>query len=111
MIKSLTVGLGVALSLGTALAQPAPEPAPPPAAPQEKASGETLQQPGAAGERPWAAGVAPAQQERALQLFREANTYHNDGIFVKAVELYREALKSWDHPAINYNLALSLMNL
>jgi tetratricopeptide (TPR) repeat protein len=48
---------------------------------------------------------------KALELFREANTYHNDGLFVKAVEVYKQALTFWDHPAINYNLALSLMNL
>jgi hypothetical protein len=140
MMKSLTVGLGViALSLGNAFAQrkPTPKPAPPPpapapapapaaapapppdappapasqpAAPQEKASNEMA--PSSTGtERPWAAGVSQEQQDKALQLFRDANQYHNDGLFAKAVDIYREALKSWDHPAINYNMALSLMQL
>src|SRR5262245_61255043 len=111
MMNTLTVGLGIALSLGTAWAQPAPSPDPTPAPtpppapppPKEKASGESLQA-STGGDRPWAAGVSKENQEKALQLFREGNTYHNDGLFKKAVELYDEALKSWDHPAINYNL-------
>lgn len=123
MIKTIAVGLSVALSLGTVYAQPAPPPpAPPPTDPatdgpasapvtQEKASNETLQESKSGDTRPWAVGVSPEQQQHALQLFRDANSYHNDGLFLKAVEIYGEALKSWDHPAIHYNLALSLMNL
>jgi hypothetical protein len=46
-----------------------------------------------------------------LQLFHDGNVQLNDGLFVKAAEIYREALKHWQHPAIHYNLALALMNL
>jgi hypothetical protein len=116
MTKTTAIALGVALSIGTAYAQPAPEPASQPAtapapAPKEKASTESLQDSGRGNARPWAAGVTPEQQKRAMELFREGNTNHNDGLFVKAAELYQQALESWDHPAIHYNLALSLMNL
>jgi hypothetical protein len=62
-------------------------------------------------ERPWAVGVAEGEREKALALFHDGNVQLNDGIFVQAADKYREALKHWDHPAINYNLALALMNL
>lgn len=88
----------------------APQPPPPPDAPPDKGtSNESLQEGGDA--RPWAAGVSPENQKRALELFREGNQAHNDGLFVKAVEVYRKALEHWDHPAIHYNMALSLTNL
>jgi hypothetical protein len=61
--------------------------------------------------RPWAAGVSQANQQQALQLFHDGNLNLNDGLFAKAAEKYREALKHWDHPAIHYNLALAQMNL
>ena len=43
-------------------------------------------------------------------MFREGNQAHNDGLFKKAIELYSDALKHWKHPAIYYNMALSLTN-
>ncbi len=61
--------------------------------------------------RPWAAGVSQADQQQALQLFHDGNVNLNDGLFAKAADKYREALKHWDHPAIHYNLALAQMNL
>jgi hypothetical protein len=132
MIRAFVVALGLALSLGTVLAQPAakkrppapaPTPAPTPAPAPDAGSGsgsaagttekadtsETLQTGGT--DRPWATGVPADRQQTALRLFQEGNVQLNDGIFAKAVETYREALKSWDHPAIHYNMALALMNL
>jgi len=117
--RVIAVALGMVLSAGTVFAQPAPapaptpastDPAPAPAEPPKPGKDESLQQ-GAGDERPWAAGVTPENQQIALRLFREGNQHHNDGLFVKAVELYREALKHWAHPAIHYNMALSLTNL
>ena len=112
--------LGVVLSAASVAAQPvpppppepapAPAPAPAPETPPDKGTAnQSLQEGGDA--RPWAAGVSPENQKKALQLFREGNQAHNDGLFVKAVEVYRKALAFWDHPAIHYNLALSLTNL
>lgn len=135
MFKLLAVGLGLALSVASVHAQPttrkpAPVPAQPaqPAQPAKPATPSpipaptktpttsekadetaTLQHGGA--DRPWAAGVAPDKQSLALHTFQEGNVMLNDGIFTKAVEKYREALRSWEHPAIHYNLALALMNL
>lgn len=79
--------LGVALAAGPALAQ------------------------GAEPERPWAKGVPQARQEKAFALFRDGNAALKESLFVKAAQIYREALQSWDHPAIHYNLALALVNL
>jgi tetratricopeptide (TPR) repeat protein len=60
---------------------------------------------------PWVAGVSPAEQRAALAAFRDGNSQLNDGLFVAAVDKYREALKHWNHPAIHYNLSLALLNL
>jgi len=83
-----------------------------PATPKdEKADvNETLQN-GTTGDRPWAAGVPPAEQKLALDEFHKANLLLNDGLFARAADGYRAALKHWDHPAIHYNLALALLNL
>lgn len=66
---------------------------------------------GAEQERPWAKGVPQAKQEKAFALFRDGNAALKESLFVKAAQIYREALASWDHPAIHYNLALALVNL
>ncbi len=111
--------LCILLSAATVYAQPVPPPAPVPAPvpppvpspspPEKGTSNESLHEGGDA--RPWAAGVTPENQKKALEMFREGNQAHNDGLFAKAVEIYRAALKFWDHPAIHYNMALSLTNL
>lgn len=62
-------------------------------------------------ERPWAKGVAPDEQRKALLLFREGNALLKDSLFGQAANKYREALSHWDHPAIHYNLVLALLNL
>src|SRR5438128_85746 len=106
MTRFIAITMWVATAV--AQAQPAPEPAPK----GEKAgTDETLQTGTAAAERPWAHGVAEAEQKAALGLFREANILLNDGLFARAADQYRAALKHWDHPAIHYNLALALVNL
>ncbi len=127
LARTLSIG-ALALALSTsAFAQPktpapAPKPAPlmtpddaPPPDPKtgtaEKAgTNETLQN-GGADVRPWANGVSVPEQQAALALFHDGNVQLNDGLFLKAAEKYREALKHWDHPAIDYNLALALLNL
>jgi len=124
MKQAIVVVLGLALSLGTVLAQPnttpPPAPAPTPTAPgsgsgsntgtSEKANPDENLNAGGA-DRPWAAGVTPERQQTAHKEFREGNSSLNDGLFKQAVEHYRSALKSWNHPAIHYNMALALLNL
>jgi len=121
--RLVSVGLSLSLCLGTVYAQPkAPDPARPadpgdgsgsaqvPVKTDEKAgTNESLQNGG--DERPWARGVSPQDQKIALNLFHDGNVQLNDGLFIKAAEKYREALKHWQHPAIHYNLALALLNL
>ncbi|MEW5743339.1 MAG: PEGA domain-containing protein [Myxococcota bacterium] len=75
------------------------------------AFGAAAQGKAAEPERPWARGVSPEKQKRALELFRDGNAALKESLFVKAAQLYREALSLWDHPAIHYNLGLALVNL
>lgn len=62
-------------------------------------------------DRPWAEGVSKDDQTKAESLFTEATNLLKDAFFSRAVELYRQALTHWDHPAIHFNLAKALMNL
>ncbi|MGE0551472.1 MAG: PEGA domain-containing protein [Kofleriaceae bacterium] len=122
MIKSIAVAVSFVLGLQLAAAQPRPAPAPTPAPTPdtpakpdtrtgEKAGVDETLSNGGGDERPWAKGVPPDKQRAALLAFQDGNVQLNNGLFVQAVDRYREALKSWDHPAIHYNLALALMNL
>ncbi|REG19090.1 hypothetical protein ATI61_12340 [Archangium gephyra] len=79
----------------------------PPSPTQQQASSA----PEVLGDRPWAKGVSPEQQQAAMALFQSANSLLKESVFVQAVEKYRKALEAWPHPAIHYNLALALMNL
>lgn len=138
MKQILVMGLAIALCSGVAAAQPtpAPKPAPTPAPAERTGPVPTPDQtptpapnPNAKPDvqtekvdkdeslekgddtRPWATGVSRDRQRKALERFRDANAQLNLGLFADAVKLYREALTHWDHPAINYNLALALLNL
>jgi hypothetical protein len=61
--------------------------------------------------KPWTQGVTPEQQDLAEKLFAEANALFLESRFKEAAQKYRESLEQWDHPTINYNLALALVNL
>ncbi|HEY0193630.1 MAG TPA: hypothetical protein VGC42_21080, partial [Kofleriaceae bacterium] len=107
-MKAFVVGLGLILSSSAVRAQ-APAAAPGPNRTDEKAgTNESLEK---TSTNPWVAGVTPSEQQAALAAFREGNQQLNDGLFVNAVNKYREALKHWNHPAIHYNLSLALLNL
>ena len=64
-----------------------------------------------APENPWSVGVPNDKRIQAEVLFKQGNAFLKESIFVSAVAKYREALKLWFHPNIQYNLALALMNL
>ncbi len=103
-LRVLSALLAAMLLLGPAAvrAQSGAKPAPAPAsAPAEMQSSD----------RPWAKGVSEDDQRRALELFGKGNGLLKDSLFVQAAAQYRDALKSWDHPAIHYNLVLALLNL
>lgn len=97
---NVTARLGTAMALVLALAAFARVAA---AQPAEMAEDEST--------RPWAKGVSQADQKEAMELFTKANALLRDALFVKAAEVYKEALTHWEHPAIYYNLALALINL
>lgn len=105
-MKALVVGLGIVLSIGLARAQ-APTP-PPKTQPVTAGTNAPLPQ---QGQDSWDVGITLEQKQTAAHLFEQGNTTLNDGLSAKAAEKYREALKLWPHPAIHYNLALSLLNL
>lgn len=61
--------------------------------------------------RPWAVGVAKADQDAALELYAAGNSEFAESRFAQALAKYKEALHHWDHPAIRYNMAVCLINL
>jgi hypothetical protein len=61
--------------------------------------------------RPWAENVSESAQQDALALFEEGNQLFETFQHGAALAKYRQALKSWDHPAIRYNAAVALINL
>lgn len=61
--------------------------------------------------RPWANGVTQANQDSALALYREGNSFFEQSNHAQALAKYREALARWDHPAIRFNTAVALINL
>ena len=63
------------------------------------------------GDRPWAVGVSAQEQATATSLFNAGNDLLDQNLFAPALELYRKALKHWDHPSIRYNAAVALINL
>jgi hypothetical protein len=60
-----------------------------------------------AQQRPWADGVSEADQARAKQLLEDGNKLLDQGALTEALELYDDAIKIWDHPAIRYNIAVA----
>ncbi|TMQ05930.1 MAG: hypothetical protein E6J90_47640 [Deltaproteobacteria bacterium] len=61
--------------------------------------------------RPWAKGVSEDEQEVARSLHAEGNAEFAELRFAQALAKYKEALRHWDHPAIRFNIAVSLINL
>ncbi len=60
---------------------------------------------------PWAAGVPPERRATALRLFRLGNGFFENARYAEALRHYRDAIRSWDHPAIRFNMAVCLVNL
>lgn len=68
-------------------------------------------QPGATEPRPWAVGVAEAEQQRAREIADAGNLEFVESRCVEALDRYREALGHWDSPAIRFNIAVCLIKL
>lgn len=65
----------------------------------------------AQGAKPWATGIAQADQDRANTLFAEANALFAQQAHALALEKYQAALAVWDHPLIEFNAAVTLIRL
>jgi hypothetical protein len=65
----------------------------------------------AIADKPWAVGVSAHDQDAALALYRDGNALFADDHYKDALVKYEQALALWDHPAIQYNAAICLINL
>ncbi len=61
--------------------------------------------------RPWAEGVSAEAQQKALALYEQGNKRFVEKSYAEALKLYREAITSWNHPAIRFNMAECLISL
>ncbi len=61
--------------------------------------------------RAWAQNASKEKQLESARFFEEGNQALKQSFFTEAEQQYRRALELWNHPAIHYNLALTLLNL
>lgn len=61
--------------------------------------------------KPWAKGVSREQKATAQGLLAKGNALFVEKKHLEALSAYREALESWDHPAIRFNITRALINL
>ncbi|MBA2541290.1 MAG: hypothetical protein H0V17_16740 [Deltaproteobacteria bacterium] len=59
----------------------------------------------------WAKGVPEPQQRQAEKLFDEGNEFFAKQAHAPAVVKYKAALALWDHPLIQFNMAVTLIRL
>jgi len=64
-----------------------------------------------ADDKPWAAGVPTATQDKANALFAEGNQLFAEQAHAAALDKYRAAIALWDHPLIRFNIAVTLIRL
>ncbi|MGE3768605.1 MAG: hypothetical protein AB7L94_40515 [Kofleriaceae bacterium] len=60
---------------------------------------------------PWSRGVSDQQKKTAQALLEKGNQLMLASKFKDAVPIYEQALASWDHPAIRFNLVKALIGL
>ena len=100
-MKRLAI-LAVMLATSAALAGGGKKTPPPPPPPPAPAPAEVT---------PWSAGVPQDRQDAANQLYEEGNQLFGQQAHAPALEKYRAAVAIWDHPLINFNLAVTLIRL
>jgi tetratricopeptide (TPR) repeat protein len=64
-----------------------------------------------ADENPWVKGTTPEQREAAQALLAQGNSLLLERNYVAALDTYRKAIASWDHPAIRFNIVRCLIQL
>jgi hypothetical protein len=67
--------------------------------------------PAAADTPPWSVGVTEAQKAAAQKHLDAGNTKFLDQKYAEALESYKAAVASWDHPAIRFNMVRCLILL
>ena len=65
----------------------------------------------ARADAPWANGVEDAQKQAATRLLDAGNVLFLERRYSDALAKYREAVASWDHPAIRFNIVRCLIQL
>jgi len=65
----------------------------------------------ARADEPWAAGVTEAQKAQARALLERGNAAFLERDYVGALQLYRQAVAAWDHPAIRFNIVRCMIQL
>jgi hypothetical protein len=65
----------------------------------------------ASADVPWADGVSKAKQTQANALFAEGNQLFAQQAHALALERYAAAVALWDHPLIQFNMAVTLIRL
>ena len=65
----------------------------------------------ASADVPWAQGVSKDNQAKANALFAEANQLFAQQAHAPALEKYKAAIALWDHPLIEFNMAVTLVRL
>jgi hypothetical protein len=64
-----------------------------------------------ADEPPWYKGVTKETRTKVSAMFDQGNSFFEQNDYTKAAEIYFRAVELWNHPGIQFNLAVSLMNL
>lgn len=62
-------------------------------------------------QQPWTVGVSAEQKAAARALLDAGNELFLARKYVEALDKYREAVKTWDHPAIRFNIVRCLVQL
>lgn len=60
---------------------------------------------------PWSVGVTDAQKAQAQTALEQGNALFLDKKYAEAMEKYKSAVASWDHPAIRFNIVRCLIQL
>lgn len=100
------LGFASSALAGGAKKKPAPAAAPAPQAPLP-----APEPPPVAEHKEWADGVPLEVQQQASALYEEGNTLFAQQAHTPALEKYTAAVALWDHPLIQYNLAVTLIRL